>query len=139
MGPQLFTLYTSRVTDIARRHNLGVQLCADDSQLYLAFKILDTTRNVGNVEDCVEEIRSWMIEPKLMMNQEKTIIIQLTRQNDDVLYWNFQHSGDNIPVTPVAHNLGVPWDSRLIMKAHVNQICRASYMHISTSVQFAGC
>ena len=131
LGPQLFTLYSSPVADIARQHNLGVQLYADDSQLYLAFKILDTTRTVGIVEDCVEEIRSWMIAHKLMMNQEKTIIIQLTRQNDDIFTGTFSISGANIPVTPVARNLGVLWDSRLSMKAHVNQICLASYIHIS--------
>ena len=34
LGSQLFTLYSSPVTDIARQHNLGVQLYADDSQLY---------------------------------------------------------------------------------------------------------
>ena len=56
LGPQLFTLYSSPVADIACQHNLGVQLYADDSQLYLAFKILDTTQAVGIVEDCVEEI-----------------------------------------------------------------------------------
>ena len=83
LGPQLFTLYSSPGADIVREHNLGVQLYADDLQLYPAFKILDTTRTVGIVEDCFEEIRSWMITHKLMMNQEKTIIIQLTRQNNN--------------------------------------------------------
>ena len=39
LGPQLFTLYSSPVADIARQHNLGVQLCADDSQLYLATEL----------------------------------------------------------------------------------------------------
>ena len=129
--PQLFTLYSSPVADIVRQHNLGVQLYADDSQLYLAFKIFDTTRVVGNVEDCVEKIRSWMIAHKLMMNQEKTIIIQPTRQNDNIFTGTFSISGANIPVAPVARNLGVLRDSRLSMKAHVNQICCASYMHIS--------
>ena len=71
-----------------------------------------------------------MIAHKLMMNQEKTIIIQLNRQND-IFTGTFSISEANIPVTPVAHNLGVLWDSRLSMKAHVNQICRASYIHIS--------
>ena len=57
LRPQLFTLYSSPVADKARQHNLGVQLYADDSQLYLAFKILDTTQTVAIVEDCVEEIQ----------------------------------------------------------------------------------
>ena len=71
-----------------------------------------------------------MIAHKLMINQEKTIIIQLTRSNN-IFTGTFSISGANIPVTPVARNLGVLWDSQLSMKAHVNQICPASYMHIS--------
>ena len=77
-----------------------------------------------------------MIAHKLMMNQEKTIIIQLTRQNDDIFTETFSISGANIPVTPVAPNLGVLWDSRLSVKAHVNQTCRTSYMHISNISAF---
>ena len=81
-----------------------MQLYADDSQLYLTFKILDTTRTVSNVEDCVQEIRCGMNAHKLKMNQEKIIIIQLTRQND-VFTGTFSISGAYIPVTPVTRNL----------------------------------
>ena len=91
LGPQLFTLSSSPVADIARQHNLGVQLYADDSQLYLGLQDTWYHSTVGIVEDCVDEIRSWMIAHKLMMNQEKTIIIQLTPSERWHLYWNFQH------------------------------------------------
>ena len=64
-----------------------------------------------------------------MMNQEKNHHHQLLRQND-IFTGTFSISGANIPVTPVARNLGVLWDSRLSIRAHVNQICRASYVHI---------
>ena len=53
------------------------------------------------------------------------------RQNDDIFTGTFSIFGANIPVTPVTRNLGVLWDSQLSTKAHVNQMCCASYMHIS--------
>ena len=70
-----------------------------------------------------------MIAHKLRWINKKPCIIQLTCQNDDIFTGTFSISGANIPVIPVARNLGVLWDSRPSMKAHVNQICRASYMY----------
>ena len=49
----------------------------------------------------------------------------------DIFTGTFSISAASISVTPVARNLGVLWDSRLSMKAHVNEICCASYMRIS--------
>lgn len=131
LGPLLFTLYSSPVAVIARKHNLGVQLYADESILYLAFKTLDTSRAVRNIEQCVDEIRVWMTGHKLKLNQDKTIIFQLTRRNEDIFVGTFSFSGADVPVTPIARNLRVLYDSQLNMKAHISQICRASYLHIS--------
>ena len=69
---------------------------------------------------------SWMAAHKLMMNQEKTIIMQLISQNN-IFTGAFSISGANIPVSPVARNLGVLRDSWLSMKARVNQICHTPH------------
>ena len=38
LGPLLYVLYTSRVANIIKRHNLMYQLYADDTQLHVSFK-----------------------------------------------------------------------------------------------------
>ena len=39
LGPLLYVLYTSPVADIIKRHNLTYHLHADDTQLYVSFKL----------------------------------------------------------------------------------------------------
>lgn len=48
---------------------------ADDTQLYLTFKIVDTATQdtaVLGMKACLRDIRQWMIKDKLMINDEKT-------------------------------------------------------------------
>ena len=40
LGPKLFTIYTSRIADIARCYGLNIHLYADDTQIYIAFENL---------------------------------------------------------------------------------------------------
>ena len=65
LGPVLFSLYSSPVTKIARKYGLCVQLCADDIQLYLSFTPCEWGDALERVEECVKEIKAWMVANKL--------------------------------------------------------------------------
>ena len=50
-------------------------LLCSDTQLYLAFKPVDTATQdtaVSAMKACLRDIRQWMIKDKLMINDEKT-------------------------------------------------------------------
>ena len=130
LGPLIFTLYSSPVAVIARKHSLMVQLYADDTQLYLAFKPAGVTPAVEMVERCLREISDWMVVYRLLLNEDKTLILQMFRQHSDLYMGTFDISGASISISSAACNLGVQMDRRLEMKAHVSQICRSSYMYL---------
>ena len=57
LGPLLYVLYTLPVVDIIKRHNLTYHLFADDTQLYVSFK-LGSDDLLFSSKICVQEINN---------------------------------------------------------------------------------
>ena len=73
LGPQWFTVYTSPVHDIILKYNLNYHVYADDTQLYITFKSSqEPVDSCITMEKCIQEIRSWMRQNFLKLNDEKT-------------------------------------------------------------------
>lgn len=132
LGPALFTLYSAPIASIAREHNMSVQLYADDSQMYLAFRSLQATATVSQIERCLADISSWLHAFKLKLNSEKTVIIQLLspRSTSDRFTGVIRVGNSNIVPSSIARNLGVLFDEHLSMEAHVQQVCRSSHLQL---------
>lgn len=78
LGPVLFSLYTTPITDIIRRHGLKFHLYADDTQLYLAFNPAcsdDLFTAKSTIEACVADIRIWMTCNYLKLNDDKSELL----------------------------------------------------------------
>ena len=64
LGPILYLLYTSPLSNIIKKFNLSYHFYADDSQLYLSFQPTipgDMDLAVSNMVHCVHEIDHWML------------------------------------------------------------------------------
>ena len=64
LGPILYLLYTSPLSNIIKKFNLSYHFYADDSQLYLSFQPAipgDRDLAVSNMVRCVHEIDHWML------------------------------------------------------------------------------
>ena len=73
--------HRSPVADIIKRHNPTYHLYADDTQLYVSFKLgsgdlLSSAKS--SVEICVQENNNWMILDGLKLNEEKTELLLLS-------------------------------------------------------------
>ena len=76
LGPLLFTMYASKLSDIIKGHLPRAHAYADDSQLYLSFKPDNTSSQsnaVDAMERCIRAIRCWMIKDKLKVNDIRRI------------------------------------------------------------------
>ena len=73
-------MYTKPVSDIIHRHGLSHHSYADDTLLY---KTMDHSNNdwrdgLARIELCVSEIREWMNQNMLKLNDDKTELIVFT-------------------------------------------------------------
>ncbi len=73
LGPVLFSLYILPLHSIFERHKISYHIYADDTQLYLP---LDSGRDsVSSLVVCLKDIKEWMDENFLQLNENKTEVI----------------------------------------------------------------
>ena len=133
LGPVMFSLYSSPVAKIARKYGLCVQLYADDTQLYLSFTPCEWGDALERVEECVKEIKAWMVANKLQLNGDKTqiVLVSAPRANSEVSdLVHVQIDGHPIPFSTSVKNLGIIFDKQLNMEAHVKSLCRSCMFHL---------
>ena len=75
LGPLLFVVYASKLFEIIQAHLADAHCFADDTQLYLSFKPnspTDQAEVVCAMERCISDLRKWMYQDKLKINDDKT-------------------------------------------------------------------
>lgn len=74
LGPLLFNLYMLPVGGVIRRYGINFHSYADDTQLYISVSP-DDTRPMDALFNCILDIKSWMAENFLQLNQDKTEVL----------------------------------------------------------------
>ena len=123
-------MYTTPFGNIIRSHNLDFHLYADDTHLYISIKPCDSISRqtaISQVEACIKDIKTWMTNNLLELNDDKTELIivtttETTSHQEDIVI--------NICDSPIAtsmephRNLGVLFDSTCCLNDHGNKICK---------------
>ena len=124
-------IYTSKRFKIVEHYLPDAHCFADDTQLYLTFKPLGNTAQADAIqamEKCIDAVRKWMIQDRLMINDDKTEFLLVgTRQRLDYL---ISVRNNRISPSPCVKNLGSWFDSNLSMTDHINKACNAAFYHL---------
>ena len=84
------------------------------------------------LEKCIQEIRSWMRQNLLKLNDEKTefLLFGSRQQLSKVSLPSITIGDSQITPSSQARNLGVIFDSTMTLKPHISNIVRVSSFHI---------
>jgi len=130
IGPRVFTMYAQHVACIIRRHGLNFHIYADDVQIYMIFNPRapgDAACAMFKLTSCVEELRVWLMNNMLKLNDSKTEFFiaaskyNITRFSDTTI----QIGCAKIAPSPTIKNLGITFDSAMTMSDHITSMCKS--------------
>ena len=132
LGPILFILYIKQLQIIAAKYGLSVQFYADDSQLYISFyptKVGDLENITDRANRCLAEIKVWMVENFMKINEDKTELLILGKPSvlkTFDLEITLQFGSEKIKPTKCKGDnwtsLGVKLDAVLNMERQINSV-----------------
>ena len=132
LGPLLFTLYTSPISNIFTNTSINFHLYADDTQLYISFTAANTSSSLSHLSSVLDSVYQWLSCNRLFVNPSKTeyLLIGTPQQRAKIISNSITFRGTPITPTASARNLGVIFDSNLNFKDHFSKICQSAFYQI---------
>ena len=121
LGPILFSLHTSPISEIIQKHDVLYHQFADDITLFTGASYLDPHPSLTKISECITELNLWFSNNHLMLNPNKSQVMFVGSPIFD---------GTTLSVTSKLKILGVTLDSRLNFTHFVSQIIQASNFHL---------
>ena len=133
LGPVLFVLYTTPLPDIIASHSVNHQLFADNTQLQKSTPPNDVQSLTHNLQSCTDDIKAWMCNNQLKLNEDKTEAILFSTSSLSSCHClpsSIIVGTHEIVFSDKVRNLGFILDSNLTMKQHVIKICQTAYYEL---------
>ena len=104
----------------------------DDTQIYHSFRpdtSLSQDAALKSIENCVADIRAWMLSNRLLINDSKTefIIIGSKQQLSKININEIRVGESTIEPVEVVQSLGMWFDSYMSMDIHIGKVCSKAF------------
>ena len=128
----MFTQYASSVFDVVHSHANLIHGYADDHQIYNSFHPDCLQQMTTSMEDCISDVRRWMMSMKLKMNDAKTEYILIGTKQQLSKCQNVSITIGNSVIQPsdCIRNLGAYFDKNMSMEQHIKIKCKAAYAQL---------
>ena len=128
LGPLLFSLYMLPLGAIFTKHNIKYHCYADDTQFYLPLSP-GCTQPLEKMLRCLRDVKNWMANNFLQLNENKTEIIVFGAPNS-VSTLNIDLGPLSSNHHSVVKNLGVVFDSPLSFVKQINNVVKNSFFQL---------
>ena len=132
VGPLLFTLYTSPLSQLFTDSPVSFHLYADDTQLYIYFFPADSQSSLNTLSSKLDTDHIWLTSNRLTVNPSKTEYQIISTPQHCSKLSSTTISFQNTPITTSLsmRNLGFVFDPDLSHKKQISSVCQSSYLHI---------
>ena len=132
LGPIKSCLYLLPLCAILKKHSIGYHIYGDDTQLYITFNNKEPLTSLTKLNNCISDIKVWMIKNKLKIIDSKTefIIFRSSILKTDLSSVSISVGDSQISSSPKVRDLGVIFDNCLSLDAHISNICRSTQFHL---------
>ena len=116
LGPLLFTIFTSPVSNIASLHNVHQHQYADATQLFISLSPTHFSSEISNLACCLPALNSWFCIYGLALNPDKSDAIVLGTRQRSASYSSLTTvdvAGSRISLSDHIKVLGVTLDKHL--------------------------
>ena len=128
----MFTQYCSPIFSVINVHGKDGHGYADDHQVYSGCDPVCIASETVSMEACARDIKSWMRNMKLKMNDSKTeyILIGTPHQLAKCSQSPITIGDSVIPPSNHVRNLGAYFDKHMSMAQHIKIKCQAAYAQL---------
>ena len=97
---------------------------ADDTQLVKSGQIASLQQMMLSTQDCISDLKSWMTQSKLKLNEENTEVLPVIpskfKNHPSLLSDSICFTSTNIAISPLVHSLGSTLDQTLTFRQQIS-------------------